>query len=253
MKTASIGASFHDYFQLVLADSNDLRTQAYRLRYEVYCREFHFEPEESCTNQREQDDYDAQSVHCLLMHHPTGQTAGCVRLVLADPGEPAAPLPFERHCGSSLDHAHLDPALMHRDRIGEISRLAVLARFRRRVAEDQSPVGLNDETTSRRAERRQFPYISLSLYLAAASVGLLSGLDGVFAMMELRLARHLTRYGIKFTQVGSVVEYHGPRAPFYISRSDLLGGLRPDARELLDVVTDDLSGSFQRARMRVIR
>lgn len=253
MKTASIGESFHDYFQIVLADSNDLRSQAYQLRYKVYCREFHFEPEERCPNQQERDDYDTQSIHCLLVHHPTGQSAGCVRLVLPAPGEPTALLPFERHCAASLDHERLDPALMHRDRIGEISRLAVLARFRRRVAEDQSPVGLNDESTSRRTERRQFPYISLSLYLAAASVGLLSGLDGVFAMMELRLARHLTRYGIKFTQVGTVVDYHGPRAPFYISRSDLLGGLRPDARELLEVVTDDLSASFHRARMRVVR
>lgn len=253
MEHASIAGSFHDYFRLVLADSNDLRARAYKLRYEVYCREFGFESEQSCPNQQERDDYDAQSIHCLLMHQATGRTAGCVRLVLADPRDLAAPLPFERFCSASLDPNSIDTAQLSRTRMGEISRLAVLAGFRRRPNEDRSPSGATDDYVISNNERRHFPYISLGLHLAAASIGLLSGLDGVFAMMELRLARHLSHYGIKFVQVGNVVEYHGPRAPFYINRAGLMNNLRPEVRELLDAITADLDIPVKRARLRVVQ
>lgn len=249
---ASAGTTFHDYFHLVLATSPKLRAEAYRLRYDVYCREFGFEREEDCPNQLEHDEYDDQSLHCVLTHQPSGRIAGCVRLVLANPADPGAPLPFEKHCGHVLHRTVIDPAALPRENFGEISRLAVHSDFRRRLHEDRSPLGLNDDMSADRGERRQFPYISLGLYLAAASTGLLMGLDGVFAMMELRLARHLTRYGIRFTQVGHVVEYHGSRAPFYISRADLMDGLRPDARELLAVITNDLEFSVQRTRLKAV-
>ena len=62
----------------------------------------------------------------------------------------------------------------------------------------------------------------------------MAGLDGVFAMMEPRLARHLRRFGIIFQQMGDVVDYHGPRAAFYISRKTLLTYLEPEVKKLLD-------------------
>jgi N-acyl amino acid synthase of PEP-CTERM/exosortase system len=250
VNTVGVGAAFHDYFHPVLANTAELRAQAYSLRYQVYCREFGFEREEDCPNQQERDDYDDQSIHCLLIHHPSGRTAGCVRLVLADPARPDAPFPFEKHCGHVLDRSRVDPSTMARGQFGEISRLAVHSDFRRRLHEDESPLGMNDDMSTGHTERRQFPYIALGLYLAAASIGLLMGLHGVFAMMELRLARRLSHYGIRFVQVGQVMDYHGPRAPFYIDRAGLLNELLPDPRALLDVITDDLENSVRRARLR---
>jgi N-acyl amino acid synthase of PEP-CTERM/exosortase system len=84
------------------------------------------------------------------------------------------------------------------------------------------------------------PWLALGLYLGAAALGLIKGLDGVFALMEPRLARRLGTYGIKFVQVGEPVEHRGQRAPFFISRSDLYAGVPPPVRGLLEVIEDDL-------------
>lgn len=249
MDPAAIGASFHDYFRAQLATTPEQREAAYRIRYEVYCREFRFEREEDCANGMERDDYDEQAVHCLLIHQGTNAAAGCVRLVLTDPKHPDRPLPFEKHCSHSLDRRKIDPGAMPRDRIGEISRLAVHSHFRRRPHENESPAGFPAFSGISASERRHFAYLPLGLYLAAASIGLLSGLEGVFAMMEPRLARHLVRYGIRFEKVGALIDYHGPRAPFYISRDMLLDNLKPETRALMENVRDDLEPQVQHAHL----
>lgn len=249
MEPATVGTSFHDYFQARLATTLKEREAAYRLRYAVYCREFGYEREEDCVNGMERNGYEEQAIHCLLVHKATNTTAGCVRLVLTEPGHPDRPLPFEKACGHSLDRERMDPAAMPRDRIGEISRLAVHSCFRRRSHENEFPAGLPRFHRISASERRHFPYLSLGLYLAAAAIGLLAGLEGVFAMMEPRLARHLVRYGIGFEQVGALIDYHGPRAPFYISRDMLLANLKPETRVLLETVREDLEPQAQRARL----
>lgn len=238
--TTEVTARFHEYFLPMLATSPEQREQAFRIRYEVYCREFGFERPEEHPHGTESDEYDAQSIHCLLIHQPSNLAAGCVRLVLPDRNNPDAPLPFEKHCMNSLDRAVAEPLLRNRQAIGEISRLAVISEFRRRRNEKQSPDGDPEAAGFSLIEQRQFPFIAVGLYLSAASTGMLSGLEGVFAMMEPRLARHLSRYGIRFTQVGQVIDYHGPRAPFYITRDDLLHGLKPEISALLDAITCDL-------------
>ena len=89
-------------------------------------------------------------------------------------------------------------------------------------------------------ERRVFPHIALGLYLAAASIGLLSGLSSVFVMMEPRLARRLRYFGINFQLIGELVDYHGMRGPFRITREGLFADLSQEIQNLLDVVSDDI-------------
>lgn len=240
-----VKSRFHEYFLPILASTPDQQRQAFRIRYEVYCREFGFEHAEQHSDGLESDAYDPQSIHCLLVHQPSQRPAGCVRLVLPDPADPHAPLPFEKHCLGSLDPTVAEPLLANRSAIGEISRLAVISEFRRRRNEAVSPSGAPDAAGYSLIEQRHFPFIAVGLYLCAASTGMLKGLEGVFAMMEPRLARHLSRYGIRFTQIGQVIDYHGPRAPFYITRNDLLHGLKPEISDLLDAITHDLAPSMQ--------
>ncbi len=241
----TVSSAFHEYFMPMLANTREQREQAFRIRYDVYCREFGFERPEEHPDGMETDAYDAQSVHCLLIHQPSSRAAGCVRLVLPDRTSPEAPLPFEKHCIDSLDRAVAEPLLANRAAIGEISRLAVISEFRRRRHEDRTPEGAPEAASFSLVEQRQFPFIAVGLYLCAASTGMLTGLEGVFAMMEPRLARHLSRYGIRFTQVGQVTDYHGPRAPFYITRDDLLHGLKPEISALLDTIQHDLEPSVR--------
>lgn len=235
---------FSQHFRLLPANTPELLREVYRMRYEVYCLEMGFERPEQFPDGLERDDYDRRARHCLLQHRATGLYAGSVRLVLQDQKNSNSLFPFEKHCGHSLDRSILDPMRLPRDRIGEISRLTVTARFRRR----QSDHGSTSEAMSGPTapiipenDRRVFSHIAVGLYLAGAAMGLQQGLSGVFVMMEPRLARHLSLYDIRFTSVGEVIEYHGRhRGPFYISREALLENLSPPLAELMNHICSEL-------------
>jgi N-acyl amino acid synthase of PEP-CTERM/exosortase system len=236
---AVAGYMFHKYFNAVSAASEELRSEVFRIRYDVYCDELRFEDPARFPDKQEIDPFDRFSLHCLLLHKASGAFAGCVRLVRVDPQAPADPLPFERLCKGRMYEDVLARLVPDRHKVGEISRLAVRSSFRRRKGESSVPGGVVEERRGNFGGMRT-PWIALGLYLSAAAIGLIKGLDGVFALMEPRLARRLGSYGIRFQQVGDPVEHRGERAPFFISRDDLYAGVPPAVRGLLEVIEGDL-------------
>ena len=240
MTAPELVASFGKYFRVVVADSPALRDEVYRIRYKVYCKEMRTEREEQFPDGREYDIYDDSAAHCLLQHRPSGLYAGCVRLVYSDPVT-SPTLPFEVHCHDSLYPSMVEAVLSHRGEFGEISRLAVPAEFRRRKGEQGTPIPIQlDEqpTGSSRERRNQSPQITMGLFLAAAAMGLIKGMSGVFAMMEPRLSRYLRQVGLEFEQAGEEVDYHGKRAAFYITKEGLK--LNGDMAALLDYITNEI-------------
>jgi len=236
---AVAGYLFHRYFNAVSASSDELRSEVFRIRYDVYCEELKFEDPSRFLDKRETDLYDPYSLHCLLMHKASSMFAGCVRIVLVNPNAPEEPLPFEKLCHDRMNSELLKTLVPDRRKVAEISRLAVRSTFRRRKGESKVPGGTIDDQKRTFGSMRT-PWIALGLYLSAAAMGLIKGLDGVFALMEPRLARRLGTYGIKFIQVGEAVEHRGERAPFFISRAALYAGLPPPVRGLLEVIESDL-------------
>ena len=233
----SLATAFQQYFELVPATNQALRDEVYRIRFDVYCRDMRFESEDAFPDGREIDEFDDQSRHCLLRHRPSGTFAGCVRLVLNRPDHPTSQLPFERHCHHSIDRQRFDPDQLPRDKFGEISRLAVLSRFRRRADEARTPEGIGTKPDYfSAAERRVFPHVALGLYIAAAAIALRENLEMAIVMMEPRLARHMRYFGINFEQAGDVVDYHGLRGPFYITRDSLQRDLDPQVAQLLQAI-----------------
>lgn len=247
MISNDIIAQFFQHFRVVPADSIALLREVYRIRYEVYCREMGFESPEDFPDGLESDAFDRRSRHCLLQHRATSTYAGCVRLILSDPETPTALFPFEQYCSHSLDRDIIDPMSLPRDSFGEISRLTVTAQFRRRAGEQQHPHGkIMTGSVTTPGERRGYSHIAIGLYLAGAALGLRAGLASVFVMMEPRLARHLQLYDIHFTPVGNVVDYHGKRGPFHISRDQLLNHLSPPLAMLLERIQQELEQSAPR-------
>lgn len=241
MPRIDLVSPYREYFKLVAADTDALKAEVYRIRYEVYCNELGWENSKSFPEGREHDTFDQESKHCILLHRGSNSYAGCVRLVTASSDSNSPAIPLQAHCSEALDPTLLDIDRLTRQTFGEISRLAILSQFRRRPSEHETPDGVGKELFEiKQSERRRFPHIALGLYLGAASIGLGSGLNSVFAMMAPSLARHLRLVGIRFQQVGKVIDYHGPRAPFFITREGLLDNLRPELRELLEVIEDDL-------------
>lgn len=228
---------------ILLADTDELREQVFRLRYEVYSRELGWEDPANFPDGLERDSFDSRSLHCLIHHRPTGALAGTVRLVLPDPQEPYAPFPFELTCRGRLHGEFSDPRAIDRRRACEISRLAVVSTFRRRPGERDREAPLLESANGRETERRAMPYLSLGLYLAGASMALLSGLETAFAIMEPRLLRRLAQYGVVFERIGEELEHRGARVPCRATREMLFSNMSPEVASLLGTIREDLAKS----------
>lgn len=240
MNTPPLDGHFQNYFDVRLANTPELLEQIYRIRYDVYCREFGYETEESCPGGLEQDEYDACSLHCLVIHRASSRGAGCIRLVLPPAAEPGFLLPMERFCGHSLTDPVWHPARLPRTSIAEVSRLAVHTQFRRRLGESESPVGISTIGDFSLSERRTFPLLSLALFYAGATLMVLAGRQNAFVMVEPRLARRMQAVGLRFVQVGEPMEYHGPRAAYYVSVQQVLENIHGELQHLYGFVYDSL-------------
>lgn len=244
MIETSLASRFADTFSVIPANTAELRERVYQLRHQVYCVELGYEPRRA--SMLEHDAFDARSIHCLLFHKASQTYAGCVRLVLPEGDDLDEQLPFESSCSQSLEWDFDAAGQTPRTRYGEISRLAITANFRRRRSEaalDDDSADVLDSAAD--SDRLLFPSVALGLYVAITAMGLNQGLDGVFAMMEPRLARQLRRFGIVFTQVGAQVEHRGVRAPFFIHRDGLFDNLKADCRVLLDNIQKQLKFANQ--------
>lgn len=245
MNTPHLDHHFQNYFDVLFAHTPELREKVYRIRYDVYCREFHYETEEDCPGGMEQDDYDAHSLHVLISHKTSDAQAGCMRLIPPPATDRDFLLPMERFCGHSLTDPVWHPGRLPRAQIAEVSRLAVHTQFRRRLGESESPTGLSTIPDFSVDERRTFPLLSLALFYGGAALMVLTGRSDAFVMVEPRLARRLKMLGLPFTQVGEVIEYHGPRAAFYVPVQTVLDNIQGELQYLYDFVYKSLADQMQ--------
>jgi N-acyl-L-homoserine lactone synthetase len=188
-------------FEVVVADTQDLREVTFALRHEVYCREFGFEPVRA--DGLERDSYDDRAHHYLLAHVPTGAWAGCVRVV------PGPGLPYETVFGD----VPVDLATVPH---GEISRLTIARDFRRRP--DHRPPAM------------------LHAALVALAAVVENGLDDAVCVMEPRLAAQLSTFGIRLSRISGLVRHRGDRALFHLDPVRTCHEVRPDLRELLATI-----------------
>ncbi len=227
-----LSENFLRYFDVDFAASESQRDEVFGIRYRVYCQEFGYEPAEAFPNGQETDEFDATSVHAVILHKSSGLAAGCVRMVLPTGDGGADPLPFEKNCAESLDLERLGALQVDRGRVCEISRLAVDGAFRRRSGESVTRFGEIEGLDCSQQERRTFSMIAVTCFLAATALTAISGRTDVFAMMEPFLPRLLQRSGIVFDRVGQDIDYHGMRAPYFIRTQSALDNMRPDLKEL---------------------
>jgi hypothetical protein len=133
----SLGESFKTRFEVIPALNDALKDEVYRLRHSVYCEDLQWEAIRP--SGQESDEYDTHSVHILLRHVTTRENVGCVRMVLTRPNDPAFRLPFERVCDGKLYTNGVKSDSLPRDKMAEISRLAIISKYRRRQGEAMHP------------------------------------------------------------------------------------------------------------------
>lgn len=239
----NLGHGFRKYFEIHPANSDALRDDVYRIRHEVYCEELAFEPVRP--DRRETDDYDAHSLHCLMRtSHEPRHLVGCTRIVLAKPGDPDRPLPFECACAKTLDRSIIDPARLPRGRIAEVSRLAVRSAYRRRRGEAAESAPLHDEDFGTPAQPR-FPYIPIGLYLGAIALAARNGIDTIFVLTEPRLASHFAKLGVDVKQIGGPIEHRGTRIPSMMDVQGIISGMRFLIKPIWRVIQEEIEAGYE--------
>ena len=241
-ETTNTGEGFSKYFEIVPALSEMQQNAAFGLRHSVYCEDLGWEATRS--DARETDDYDAHSLHCLVRSVSSGDFVGYVRLVLARPGELLHPLPFEETCAETLDRAIMDPAAVPRERIAEVSRLAIVGQYRRRRGEEKTAGTLSDSSFGT-PDQPRFPYLLVGLYMAVFALAERYGLQTLFLLVEPRLARHLNQVGIRNQQIGRGAEHRGLRIPAVMDVSDVVDHLNPRLRSIFDIVQEEVAAAHR--------
>lgn len=234
----SILDAFNQYFEMVPTTSEDLKNEAYKLRFQIYCNETSFENPRLYPNGMEYDNFDNCSIHYLIRHRNSNTYAATTRLIQFDQYNPDWLFPIEIHCEiNSSDLLKNIP----RDKIAEVSRFCVSKEFKRRKIELGSLTGfsLHSMNYISDEERRTFPHISLALIACMIKISKEQNIEYWYAVMEPALFRFLSTMGINFTGIGPIIEYHGKRSPSIIKVSDLLHGVFKKNPLLWQMLTND--------------
>ena len=158
----------------------------YRLRYRIYCLEKGYESKEKNPDGIEMDEYDVYSIHFIAKVF--NEAVGTARLILNNP----LGFPAEKYCKTDITSFSIK-----KEQTVEISRFAVSNTLFRALQFDRTKIliGLFREVYQ---ETKQL------------------GIENLCAAMGKGLQRLLCKYGIIFSPLGPVVDYHGPRA-FHLS------------------------------------
>jgi len=243
MESESLYDAYNKYFKVIRADTPELLDEVFRLRYQVYCLEHKFENPEEFSDGMERDDFDAHSVHSLLVHKPSGAIAGSVRLVLPLMKKQKRGLPIDDVCDEEILN---DTSLFEKRHTGEVSRFAVAKTFRRRIGEQGSPCGVTEESlramevaANLNSDRRIAHHLTLGLISSLVQMSAEHGIYVWCAVMERALLRLLKRIGIHFTNVGPLIEYHGKRQPCYSDLDELLDRVKKERPDVWEVLTEE--------------
>jgi N-acyl amino acid synthase of PEP-CTERM/exosortase system len=225
----SILDAFDFYFKMIPANTDELRQEVYKLRYQVYCIEHHFlEPN---AEGFEYDEYDAQSCHYLIQHKETKRYMATTRLILPSSKNPEKLFPVEIH--SKIDNFELLKTVP-RANLAELSRFCVSKEFRRRAGE-RDLIITNDVDSSR--GKNSSASITLALFACAIKMSFEHDIQCWIASIEPALKRVVEPLGIYVVEIGSLGDYHGMRFPCAIRIDNLLTSVREKNTEYSEMLT----------------
>ncbi len=248
--SSDITQHFFNYFSLSIADTPELQQEVYKIRYQVYCEELEHQPKEVFPDEMEQDVYDSRSIHCLLKHLPSDRFIGCVRLVLCNLEQSEAQFPLEEQF-----HHDFELTETASYNYAEISRLAIIGDFRQRQGEKTSSVSLlffDNQTNSFSipTERRVFSLALLSLYLSCTSFLMNLNISNAFTIMDTRTSRQLKLCGLPSCLIGDFVNFHGQKAPFLLSPTNVMNSMDQEIMALFNAIHSDLTTQIQNHPMK---
>ncbi|MEC4747750.1 PEP-CTERM/exosortase system-associated acyltransferase [Methylomicrobium sp. Wu6] len=233
---------YKKYFRMIKATSPELKKIAFHIRYRVYYEEKKIIASDMLGEGLETDLWDPCSIHALLYHKPTNQPIGNVRLVPLHVS-PTQTLPVEEHYPKPFDFSRAPVEHIRTGKTAEASRMLILSSFRRRES-DMNGDFENEQEATGDANGKRFPvsYLPVCMIFATAILMQEEKLDYGVGLMEPRLARLLTRFGVGLHQIGETVDYFGHRAPYLIFPEPIYKNLNSEYRALYDTIQSELLG-----------
>jgi N-acyl amino acid synthase of PEP-CTERM/exosortase system len=226
---SAVPIDFAPYFtglKLLPASDLALMQRVHALRFEVYCTECGFLSAGDYPDGLEIDGHDSISQHFCALNLQQ-QLAGYVRLVQADT---QGRFPYQAHCTGLFNTMELPPP----QQAGEISRLIVHKHYRRRRGDTLAGVTVASPGYPPPHERRNdSPQILLAVFRQMYAASVSSGTRYWYAAMERPLARALKQLGFDFKQIGPVIDYYGPVAPYLADLRELEASVGQAKPELL--------------------
>jgi N-acyl amino acid synthase of PEP-CTERM/exosortase system len=214
---------FDQYFEVFLADTAEGKEINHRIRYQVYCLETGYEDPSRYPDKREVDAFDEHAVHFIARSRSSGEWIAALRLVI----RPFDSLPMSEFTGVDFgilsDEITRDIQTGQTSLCAEVSRLCVVASFRRRAQERNTPYQMSynpdrdspPSNTSDPAERRKAPWLMLGLINAAREYSETHNIRYWFFLVADALARIMEGLGFALTKVGPPCEHRGVRRPYF--------------------------------------
>ena len=209
---------YNKYFEVFLADNHEGRVVNYRIRYQVYCLETRYENPSAYPEKKESDRFDQSSVHFVVRARATGDWIAAMRLVVGSLDR--LPIGEFAEIDNELLLKHTGArSLTDFDVCAEVSRLCVVAQYRRRAHERNVPHQVpwnpdddSDETANQ--ERRKAPWLMLALLHAARNYSEEKNIPYWFFLTPHSLARIIKGLGMKLEQTGPGCDHRGIRYPY---------------------------------------
>jgi N-acyl-L-homoserine lactone synthetase len=196
--------------KILLAREAEEKSLAYRLRFNVMCRDLGWLPSQDYPFGEEQDEYDAEQSMAFLALDCIGNCVGTSRLIM--PGK--IPLPIENHF-DLLRKELLEAIYGKMDRCVEVSRFAV----------PDHPFLKNHE-------------ITLKLCRAMIMTSIKMGVSHMLMSIDHRFFRLLKMLGFTLSEIGEPKFYMGSRTiPGILPLINILPDLRKNKLSLYEYLT----------------
>ncbi len=231
-------SAFDEYFEIITADTPELLEQSFHLRYTVLCIEARAPGFEAAhyPDGMEIDEYDRHAHHILLRHRSTNSFIGSARLIFPDPANPEKPFPAEQH--TQINPALIDISKLPRQHTVEISRFILLGKYSRRREERRRSETRPNGDQRDPSNRRRFPHPMLAISVGIIRMCIRLGITHWFSVMEPSLNRLLGLYELQLDPIGPLIDYHGPRRPYYAEISKVMDRMQKNNYQIWELVTD---------------
>jgi len=229
-------AAFHQYFEIIRADTPELLEEVFSLRFKVLCVDNAIPGFNSVDypDRLEIDEYDHRSIHILLRHQPSGTFIGTARLVLPDTQNLENKFPAETY-SQFFPESTLKADF--RQHTAEISRFFIVNNFFKRKNETGmlSPLTNVDNNIK---ERRHFPHPMLGLAVGIIRLCKQYEIYYWLSSMNPALNRLLGLYSMQLDPIGPLINHHGLRAPYHVCIFNVLDRMHRNHRAIWELVTN---------------